>query len=68
MYCDPSYIKPEHEGKLLNGININSVSNVSAAIMRAHKKLPKNLGTVYSRSFGYEEQESFFTVHPKCKV
>ena len=70
MYCDPSYIKPEHEAKLLNGININSVSNVSAAIMRAHKKLPKNLGTVYSRSFGYEEQESFLQCiqNAQCKI
>ena len=70
MYCDPSYIKPEHEEKLLNGININSVSNVSAAIMSAHKKLPKNLGKVYSRSFGYEEQESFLQCiqNAQCKI
>lgn len=60
MYCDPSYISVEDEIKLLGDIDISSVETATEAIMKANKgKLPKNLGKIYAKSFGYEDQENF---------
>lgn len=55
MYCDPSYIKPEDEIRRLK---------------KKNGKEPKNLGKVYARSFGYEDQELFLQCiqNAKCKI
>lgn len=78
MFCDPSYIDPKHEASLLHDpkhgidINVDRVDSVSDAIDRAWhgKKQPKNLGAIYSRSFGYHEQEEFLRgiQDAKCKI
>ena len=71
MYCDPSYISVESEEKLLRGIDIDHVDFVSSAIWEKYKgKMPRNLGMVYSRSFGYEDQELFLICiqNAKCKM
>lgn len=72
MYCDPSYISRESEEELLRGIDIKRVNNVSNAIKKkfSNKHWPKNLGEVYSRSFGYMDQELFLRCirNAKCKM
>lgn len=77
MFCDPSYISPVDEQKLLASININindiDISKTTVSSFIASKKgdkLPKNLGKTYSRSFGYEEQEIFLRgiQQAKCKM
>lgn len=73
MYCDPSYIDPIQEEKLLTryNINVNTVSNVNEAIkQRAGKQLPKNLGSIYAMSFNYEDQEEFLNsiCDAQCKI
>ena len=60
MYCDPSYISPEDEEKLLKGIDWRNVDNISEEIKK--RKLdnkPSNLGKVYAMSFEYEDHENF---------
>ena len=60
MYCDPSYISVESEAELLKGINVQGASSLTKAIEEKYGgKMPTNLGKVYSRSFGYREQEEF---------
>lgn len=60
MYCDPSYISVESEAKLLSGINVGQVPSLSEAIFKKYGgKMPANLGKVYARSFGYQQQEQF---------
>lgn len=68
MFCDPSYISPKDEQRLLSGIDIAKYSSFSEAIK--DKKQPKNLGACYTRSFGYEEQEYFLMKikDAKCKT
>lgn len=72
MYCDPSYISPDDEKRLLGGINVNQVNNLSNAIKEKYngKKMPKNLGEIYARSFGYPEQENFLRCiqNARCKI
>jgi hypothetical protein len=71
MYCDPSYISPESEKELLDGIDINHVDSVSDAIRQKYgDRMPKNLGKIYACSFGYEEQENFVRCiqNAKCKI
>lgn len=72
MYCDPSYISRESEEELLRGIDIKRINNVSNAIKKkfSNKQWPKNLGEVYSRSFGYMDQELFLRCirNAKCKM
>lgn len=72
MYADPSYIKVESEKELLKGIDWENEVSLAAAIDKKYegKKMPKNLGDVYVRSFGYNEQEAFLRCiqHAKCKV
>ncbi|PYG86772.1 D12 class N6 adenine-specific DNA methyltransferase [Ruminiclostridium sufflavum DSM 19573] len=69
MYCDPSYISVEHEAKLLKDIDIDAEKSLSEAIQKKYdsKKMPKNLGEVYARSFGYDEQEKFLRCIQKAK-
>ena len=66
MYLDPSYIKPEDEQKLLKGIDVDNVSNLSEAISNS----PKNLGKLYATSFSYADHESFLRriCDAKCKL
>lgn len=68
MYCDPSYISPESERKLLEGIDLGEES-LSDAILKKYqgKKEPVNLGKIYAMSFGYEEQEHFLKCIQKAK-
>lgn len=72
MYADPSYIKPDSEEKLLAGIDWESAESLSAAIAEKYKgeKMPKNLGDIYVKSFGYNEQEDFLRCiqHAQCKI
>lgn len=78
MFADPSYISPEDEAKFLKGIgDISGIDTgkgetVCGAIeaCRADGKMPKNLGRVYARSFGYWEQEKFLQgiQNAKCKL
>lgn len=78
MLCDPSYIDPRHEARLLHDeekgidIDVSQVDSVSEAIRQAWdgKKMPKNLGKCYTRSFGYEEQEKFLQAiqYAHCKM
>ncbi|NLK98962.1 MAG: hypothetical protein GX272_12960 [Epulopiscium sp.] len=68
MYCDPSYISVEDERKLLDGIDIDNADCLSDTIREKYsKKMPKNLGKVYARSFGYDEQEKFLRCIQKAK-
>lgn len=82
MFADPSYISPDDEEATLHNenenihIDIDSIDTeagetVSEAIEKAWKgkKMPKNLGESYSRSFGYMEQEAFLKgiQNAKCK-
>ena len=69
MYCDPSYISVESERELLKGIDIANTDSLSEAIRQkyADKKFPKNLGEVYARSFGYDEQEQFLRCIQQAK-
>lgn len=78
MLCDPSYIDPGHEARLLHDeetgidIDVSKVDSVSEAIRQAWdgKKMPSNLGKCYTRSFGYEEQEKFLEAiqYADCKM
>lgn len=72
MCCDPSYISADHEEKLLEGIDVDSVDSLSEAISEKYKggRMPRNLGKVYARSFGYDEQERFVKCiqNAKCKM
>lgn len=72
MYCDPSYISPDDERDLLEGINVNEVSSLSDAIKARYEgqKEPENLGKIYARSFSYDEQEKFLRCiqHARCKI
>jgi len=71
MYCDPSYISPNDEAKLLKGIDIYNTDCLYDAVKEKYKgKMPKNLGKIYARSFGYEEQEKFLRCiqNANCKI
>lgn len=75
MVCDPSYIDPESEKRFLKKIGVkdlNEVGLISSVIKEKYKgkKIPKNLGAVYSRSFGYVEHENFLRCiqNAKCKL
>lgn len=72
MYCDPSYISVESEMKLLEGIDTDNENCLSDAIRAKYlgKRWPANLGTVYARSFGYEDQEAFLQCiqNAKCSI
>jgi site-specific DNA-adenine methylase len=72
FYLDPSYISPESEGALLEGIDAEKENSLSDAIERrcGEGKLPANLGGVYVKSFGYREQENFVAsvADARCKV
>lgn len=79
MYCDPSYISPDDEQELLKGIDLENAEILSDAIEKKYGNnqvgkygncMPKNLGSVYSCSFGYEEQEEFLElIHDAtCKL
>lgn len=72
MYCDPSYISPDSEQKLLEGINIDKEDCLSDAIQKMYdgRKWPKNLGEIYARSFGYVDQERFLQCiqNAKCSM
>lgn len=83
IFADPSYISPDTEEKTLHNenenihIDIDSIDieigeKVSTAIDKAWKgkKMPKNLGESYARSFGYKEQEAFLIgiQDAKCKM
>lgn len=72
IYCDPSYISAKDEEDLLEGIDVDSVDSLSEAIREKleSEKTPKNLGKIYSCSFGYDEQERFVKCiqNAKCKM
>lgn len=72
MYCDPSYISVKSEERLLEGIDIDNVDSLWGAIKEKYKgkKEPKNLGEIYSMSFGYDEQEKFLRCiqNACCKI
>lgn len=71
MYCDPSYISPDDEEKLLEGIDADKENCLSDAILKKHNgNLPKNLGKIYARSFGYDDQEAFLRCiqNARCKM
>lgn len=74
MYCDPSYIDPKDEEKLLNGINWEKEKNLSDAIKinirNKFKNDPKNLGKAYVMSFDYRDQENFLKCicDAKCRL
>lgn len=70
IYCDPSYISPEDERKLLDGIDIATTDSLSEAVRKKYegKKFPKNLGKIYSCSFGYEDQEYFLRCIQNAKA
>ena len=71
MYCDPSYISVESEAKMLEGIDVENTDSLSDAIKQKYgDKMPKNLGKIYSRSFGYDEQEKFlrYIQNAKCRI
>ena len=68
MYCDPSYISVEDEAKLLEGIDVEQEDSLSEAIKRKYAgKMPRNLGKVYARSFGYDDQENFLRCIQKAR-
>lgn len=68
MYCDPSYISVEDEAKLLEGIDVEQEDSLSEAIERKYAgKMPRNLGKVYARSFGYDDQENFLRCIQKAR-
>jgi len=70
MYCDPSYICPYSEEKALEGIEWEKEKSLSEAIKKANRKMPRNLGELYSMSFNYELQETFLQniQDAKCKI
>lgn len=72
MYCDPSYISVRSEERLLRGIDVDNVDSLSDAIKERYKgkKEPKNLGEIYSMSFGYDEQEKFLRCiqNARCRI
>lgn len=70
MYCDPSYISPESERKLLAGIDVEAVNSLSDAIKEKKEKMPQNLGSTYAYSFEYDMQEKFVKSiqDAKCKM
>lgn len=59
MCCDPSYISPEDEAKIIQKRKQGKVN-----------KQPKNLGTPYKASFTYEDHEAFLKAicHAQCRV
>lgn len=69
MYCDPSYISVDKETKLLEGIDIDSTPSLADAIRRKYqgKQMPTNLGKIYAKSFGYDDQEKFLRCIQKAK-
>lgn len=83
IVADPSYISPNDEEKILHNedegieidvdtIDIEDGTTICEEITRRWKDttMPKNLGSVYNRSFGYEEQEAFVRSiqNAKCKM
>lgn len=71
MYCDPSYIGVEDEASHLKGIDIVHTDCLSDAIKEKNGgRLPKNLGTTYARSFGYDDQEKFLRCiqQARCRI
>lgn len=84
IYADPSYIDPNDEKRILFGqrdeagkpvqgeaglpIKIVAGESITDAIKAKNRPLPKNLGSVYARSFTYEEQESFIKSIQKAKA
>lgn len=75
MLCDPSYIDPEDEKKFLKKIGVEDLNQeglISSVVEKKYKgkKIPKNLGTIYTRSFGYVEHENFLRCiqNAKCKL
>lgn len=84
IYADPSYIDPNDEKRILFGqrdeagkpvqgeaglpIEIKAGESITSAIKAKNRPLPKNLGSVYARSFTYEEQESFIKSIQKAKA
>lgn len=84
IYADPSYIDPNDEKRILFGqrdeagkpvqgeaglpIEIAADKSITDAIKAKNRPLPKNLGSVYARSFTYEEQESFIRSIQKAKA
>lgn len=71
MYCDPSYIGVENEAMLLRGVDVDSAECLCDAIMAVNNgKLPKNLGEIYAKSFGYDDQEKFLRCiqQARCRI
>ena len=68
MYCDPSYISVDSEKELLKDIDVDSTPRLSDAIKKNYgDRMPKNLGKIYSMSFGYDDQEKFLRCIQKAK-
>lgn len=67
MLCDPSYISPEDEKKILEK---RKEKNGDEQTKAKKDKSPKNLGTVYKASFDYEAHEYFVKAicNAKCKM
>jgi site-specific DNA-adenine methylase len=60
MYCDPSYIDPKDEAKLLDGIDWQNEDCLNDAIQAKYgDSMPSNLGKIYASSFNYRDQENF---------
>ncbi|WP_169008440.1 DNA adenine methylase [Faecalispora jeddahensis] len=79
MLCDPSYISPTEEKKLLKGIDVDDIkvdeNSISSKIKERNKNegqtgQPKNLGGPYAASFTYEDHERFlrYIQKAKCKL
>lgn len=68
MLCDPSYISADSEKELLRDIDVDNTPRLSDAIKEKFgDKMPKNLGKVYARSFGYDDQEKFVRCIQKAR-
>lgn len=71
MYCDPSYISVESEARLLEGIDTAHTDCLSDAIKEKYSdRMPKNLGEIYAKSFGYDDQEKFLRCiqQARCRI
>lgn len=77
VFADPSYISPIDERRILSyldieldDIDIERGDMVCDALDRSfqNKKMPKNLGSTYARSFGYKEQEIFLKAIRKAQA
>ncbi|WP_101909250.1 DNA adenine methylase [Marasmitruncus massiliensis] len=72
VYADPSYINPRSERELLEGIDWKSVDSLSGAIKKKYenKKVPANLGKLYTTSFNYDDHEEFLKCiyDASCKI